>query len=84
MVPCVEVHHHVHQPRTQIDQRSVLADPACTAHLDVVDGATAPELVTASGRYYDREREATPTAAAEDDALAARLWTESERMTGLA
>jgi retinol dehydrogenase 12 len=46
--------------------------------------ATAPELATASGRYYDNEREATPTAAAQDDQLAARLWEESERMVGLA
>jgi NAD(P)-dependent dehydrogenase (short-subunit alcohol dehydrogenase family) len=45
--------------------------------------ATAPELAAASGRYYRDEHEARPTAVAEDDALAARLWEESERMTGL-
>ena len=42
--------------------------------------ATAPELAGASGRYYRDEREAHPTAVAVDDALAARLWEESERM----
>jgi retinol dehydrogenase-12 len=46
--------------------------------------ATAPELASVSGRYYEEEREATPSRAAEDDALAARLWDESERMVGLA
>jgi NAD(P)-dependent dehydrogenase (short-subunit alcohol dehydrogenase family) len=45
--------------------------------------ATAPELAETSGRYYREEREARPSATAEDDALAARLWEESERMAGL-
>jgi dehydrogenase/reductase SDR family protein 13 len=42
--------------------------------------ATAPELEGVSGRYYDAEREAEPSAVAKDDALAARLWSESERL----
>jgi NAD(P)-dependent dehydrogenase (short-subunit alcohol dehydrogenase family) len=46
--------------------------------------ATAPELASATGRYYVLEREAEPTAAGRDDALAARLWDESERLAGLA
>jgi retinol dehydrogenase-12 len=45
--------------------------------------ATAPELASVSGRYYDRERESTPSRVAQDDALAARLWNESEKMVGL-
>jgi dehydrogenase/reductase SDR family protein 13 len=45
--------------------------------------ATAPELASVSGRYYDHERESTPSRAAQDDALAARLWDESEKMVGL-
>jgi retinol dehydrogenase-12 len=45
--------------------------------------ATAPELAGVSGRYYDRSRESTPSAVAQDDALAARLWDESEKMVGL-
>jgi NAD(P)-dependent dehydrogenase (short-subunit alcohol dehydrogenase family) len=44
--------------------------------------ATAPELGGVSGRYYNREREATPSRVAQDDALAARLWDESEKMVG--
>jgi NAD(P)-dependent dehydrogenase (short-subunit alcohol dehydrogenase family) len=42
--------------------------------------ATSPELGAASGRYYRREREEAPSAVAQDDALAARLWEESARM----
>jgi retinol dehydrogenase-12 len=45
--------------------------------------ATEPALAAASGRYYDHEREATPSATAQDDRLAQQLWDESERMVGL-
>lgn len=44
--------------------------------------ATAAELAGSSGRYYQRERESEPSAIAQDDALAARLWDESERLAG--
>lgn len=40
--------------------------------------ATAPELAGVTGRYYDRCQETAPTAVAQDDALAARLWQCSE------
>lgn len=45
--------------------------------------ATAPELAAVSGRYYDRGRESTPSLVAQDDALAVRLWDESEKLVGL-
>ena len=45
--------------------------------------ATAPELAGVSGRYYERQRESMPSAVAQDDALAARLWDESEKLVGL-
>jgi dehydrogenase/reductase SDR family protein 13 len=45
--------------------------------------ATAPELAGISGRYYERQHESTPSAVAQDDALAARLWDESEKLVGL-
>ena len=45
--------------------------------------ATAPELAGVSGRYYERQHESTPSAVAQDDALAARLWDESEKLVGL-
>jgi len=50
----------------------------------VLHCATAPELAAASGRYYKHEREALPRPVAEDDDLAARLWTTSEALAGLA
>jgi retinol dehydrogenase 12 len=45
--------------------------------------ATAPELAGVSGRYYERQGESTPSVVAQDDALAARLWDESEKLVGL-
>ena len=44
--------------------------------------ATAPELATVSGRWFEDSRERTPAAAARDDAAAARLWRISEEMSG--
>ncbi len=45
--------------------------------------ATAPELDTSSGRYFAFCRELAPSAAAQDDAQAERLWALSERLTGV-
>jgi len=40
--------------------------------------ATAPELATVSGRYYDKSREAPCNPLADDPALAGELWTRTE------
>jgi dehydrogenase/reductase SDR family protein 13 len=40
--------------------------------------ATAPELAGASGRYYDKSREVSPSRLAEDPALSRELWTRTE------
>jgi NAD(P)-dependent dehydrogenase (short-subunit alcohol dehydrogenase family) len=40
--------------------------------------ATAPELATVSGRFYDKCREVAPNRLAEDEALARELWTRTE------
>lgn len=40
--------------------------------------ATAPELATVSGRYYDKSREAACNPLADDPALAAELWARTE------
>jgi retinol dehydrogenase 12 len=40
--------------------------------------ATAPELATASGRYYEHNREVQPSTLAEDPALAQELWARTE------
>ncbi|HZB91637.1 MAG TPA: SDR family oxidoreductase [Stellaceae bacterium] len=44
--------------------------------------AAAPEIAAASGEYFDKCRVATPSAAAQDDAAARRLWEESEKLAG--
>jgi NAD(P)-dependent dehydrogenase (short-subunit alcohol dehydrogenase family) len=46
--------------------------------------ATAGELGGHSGGYYRACRRSTPSAAAQSDADAARLWQESARLTGIA
>lgn len=42
--------------------------------------ATAPELESVTGRYFDRMREVAPARAARDEEAAGRLWDVSERM----
>jgi NAD(P)-dependent dehydrogenase (short-subunit alcohol dehydrogenase family) len=46
--------------------------------------ATASELERESGGYYRGRRRVAPSAAAQSEACAARLWQESARLTGLA
>jgi NAD(P)-dependent dehydrogenase (short-subunit alcohol dehydrogenase family) len=45
--------------------------------------ASSPDLDGVSGRYFSNCRERQPDAAAQDDKTAARLWNESERLTGV-
>jgi NAD(P)-dependent dehydrogenase (short-subunit alcohol dehydrogenase family) len=46
--------------------------------------ATAPELASETGRYYDRDgKERKPNRLANDEALAKQLWTKSAEWTGL-
>jgi hypothetical protein len=45
--------------------------------------ATAPEVEGVSGRYFAKCAEVAPSAAAQDDSLARRLWEVSARLTGL-
>ena len=44
--------------------------------------ASAPELAAVTGGYFADCRPATPTKAAQDDAGARRLWSETARLTG--
>jgi NAD(P)-dependent dehydrogenase (short-subunit alcohol dehydrogenase family) len=46
--------------------------------------ASSPEVAEVSGGYFAKSRAATPTAAAQDDAAARRLWEETARIAGLA
>lgn len=45
--------------------------------------ATSKDVEGVTGAYFDKQREKRPSPAALDDAAAARLWAESERLTGL-
>jgi len=45
--------------------------------------ASSPEVAGVSGGYFAKSRPATPTAAAQDDAAARRLWEESARIAKL-
>jgi NAD(P)-dependent dehydrogenase (short-subunit alcohol dehydrogenase family) len=42
--------------------------------------ASSPEVAKVSGGYFTQSRPATPSAAAQDDATARRLWDESARL----
>jgi len=46
--------------------------------------ASAPEVADASGGYFHLCRQIEPSPAARDDEAARRLWTESERLAGMA
>jgi NAD(P)-dependent dehydrogenase (short-subunit alcohol dehydrogenase family) len=45
--------------------------------------ATSPEVANVTGGYFTRCREKTPSAAAQDDAAAQRLWDETARLAGI-
>jgi NAD(P)-dependent dehydrogenase (short-subunit alcohol dehydrogenase family) len=49
----------------------------------VVHLASSPAVEGLSGRYFEDEREAPSSRASHDPALAARLWEESARLTGV-
>jgi NAD(P)-dependent dehydrogenase (short-subunit alcohol dehydrogenase family) len=45
--------------------------------------ASSPDVDKISGEYFYKCRPATPTAAARDDAVAERLWTETAKIAGV-
>jgi NAD(P)-dependent dehydrogenase (short-subunit alcohol dehydrogenase family) len=49
----------------------------------VVYLATSPDVASVSGLYFGECRAQTPSAAAQDDGAALRLWNESARIAGL-
>jgi NAD(P)-dependent dehydrogenase (short-subunit alcohol dehydrogenase family) len=50
----------------------------------IVHLASSPAVAGVSGCYFYNSREIAPSAAAQDDAVAARLWQESEKIAGFA
>jgi len=49
----------------------------------IVQLVAGPELSGTTGQYFENGRIVDPASRARDDALARRLWQESERLTGL-
>jgi NAD(P)-dependent dehydrogenase (short-subunit alcohol dehydrogenase family) len=45
--------------------------------------ASSPEVANVTGKYFVKQRETAPAAAAQDDAVARELWQISEQLTGL-
>ncbi len=48
----------------------------------IVHLVVSPELSATTGQYFENDRVVDPAQLARDDALARRLWQESERLTG--
>jgi len=45
--------------------------------------ASSPEVAQTTGAYFEKDQARKPARLAQDDALAARLWSESARLVGL-
>ena len=45
--------------------------------------ASSPELSQTTGQYFNQSRLSKPSAEAQDDATAKKLWVESERLVGI-
>ena len=44
---------------------------------------SSPDLAQTTGQYFNQSRLSTPSEEAQDDAIAKRLWRESERLAGI-
>ncbi|MBL7496668.1 SDR family NAD(P)-dependent oxidoreductase [Frankia sp. CNm7] len=80
--------HAVAVPRDNAASSAVLANlpepmTAARGAIPSITLATAAELATTTGVYFDRTRPATLTPVAADLDLAQRLWDESERLVAL-
>ena len=60
------------------------AEPGEKGAETIVYLASSPEVAGVTGRYFADCRPAVPTADAQDDASAARLWAESARLVDIA
>jgi len=45
--------------------------------------ASSPEVAGMTGEYFDKRRAVIPSAQAQDDNAALRLWEETARLAGL-
>ncbi|HEX4113869.1 MAG TPA: SDR family oxidoreductase [Stellaceae bacterium] len=60
------------------------AIPVAKGAETIVYLASSPEVAGASGGYYQKSRLARPSAEAQSDEAASRLWAESARLSGMA
>jgi NAD(P)-dependent dehydrogenase (short-subunit alcohol dehydrogenase family) len=63
--------------------RKVLFIPAKEGGRRLVQLVVDPELSDTTGQYFENGKSVRPSRLAQDDAVAQRLWNESERLTGL-
>lgn len=70
------------RPVLAVAKRLVMISPAEGAKR-IVYLATDPGLQATTGLYFDNDKPKDPSALAKDDAVAERLWTESERLVHL-
>jgi NAD(P)-dependent dehydrogenase (short-subunit alcohol dehydrogenase family) len=70
--------------RTAVRIAMVGAIPVAKGAETIVYLATAPEVASVSGGYFAKSRPARPSAAAQDDVAARRLWDESAAIAGIA
>jgi NAD(P)-dependent dehydrogenase (short-subunit alcohol dehydrogenase family) len=61
----------------------VSAEPAERGAETIVYLASSPEVAEANGQYFAECRPVTPSAAAQDDDSARRLWAETTRLAGI-
>lgn len=66
----------------RIGKKTVALSPQDGAKT-IVYLASSPEVTDVSGKYFYKCRVATPTAQAQDDAAARRLWQETEKLAGI-
>jgi NAD(P)-dependent dehydrogenase (short-subunit alcohol dehydrogenase family) len=71
------------QPLLSIFKRTSMISPAAGGDT-LTYLATSPAVEGKSGLYFEQNRPSLPAPLAQDDALALRLWDESERLVGTA
>jgi NAD(P)-dependent dehydrogenase (short-subunit alcohol dehydrogenase family) len=70
------------RPVLAVAKRLVMESPS-TGAARIAWLATSPDVAGVTGKYFERNRTVSPSALAQDDALADDLWALSARLVGL-
>jgi NAD(P)-dependent dehydrogenase (short-subunit alcohol dehydrogenase family) len=70
------------RPVLAVAKRLVMESPS-TGAARIAWLATSPDVAGVTGKYFERNRSVSPSALAQDDALAGDLWALSARLVGL-